>query len=288
MGFRDMKLFNQALLARQAWRLLAFPDSLCGRVLKAKYYPNGELIDTVFTGNPSSTWTAISFGLELLKKGMIWWVDNGKKIRVWRDSWIPRTTYHKALTSRPNRRIQRVADLLDQTGAWKEDLVCSNFDPIDAEAILSIKTSRRLDADILAWHPEPSGIFSVRSAYKLAMGETPANCGFAATSGTPAGDNPIWKRIWSADVPPKVKNFAWKAANNSLATEDNKLIRHFGVTGLCNICKSELEDVAHALYKCPHAFGLWEAVDFTGARRSPSEPNFMVSVSYPHHSCPYD
>jgi hypothetical protein len=29
LSFRDMRLFNQALLARQAWRLIAFPDSLC-------------------------------------------------------------------------------------------------------------------------------------------------------------------------------------------------------------------------------------------------------------------
>jgi hypothetical protein len=55
LGFRDMRLFNQTLLARQAWQLLAFPDSLCAKVLKAKYYPNGDLIDTVFTGYPSST-----------------------------------------------------------------------------------------------------------------------------------------------------------------------------------------------------------------------------------------
>jgi hypothetical protein len=48
MGFHDIKLFNQALLVRQAWRLIQFPDILCARLLKAKYFPNGELVDTVF------------------------------------------------------------------------------------------------------------------------------------------------------------------------------------------------------------------------------------------------
>jgi hypothetical protein len=33
------------------------------------YYPNGNLTDTVFSGNGSSTWHAIEYGLELLKKG---------------------------------------------------------------------------------------------------------------------------------------------------------------------------------------------------------------------------
>lgn len=56
LGFKDFRLFNQALLARQAWRILEFPDSLCARLLKAKYFPNGRLLDTVFAENPSRTW----------------------------------------------------------------------------------------------------------------------------------------------------------------------------------------------------------------------------------------
>jgi hypothetical protein len=83
MGFKDMRIFNQALLARQAWRLLQNPESLCAQVLRAKYYPTGNLIDTVFSGNASSTWHAIEYGLELLKKGVIWRIGNGASVRIW-------------------------------------------------------------------------------------------------------------------------------------------------------------------------------------------------------------
>lgn len=90
MGFRDLRVFNQALLARQAWRLIEHPTSLCATLLKARYYPNGDLIDTVFSSNASPTWRAIEHGLELLKKGLIWRIDSGSKVQIWRDNWIPR------------------------------------------------------------------------------------------------------------------------------------------------------------------------------------------------------
>ena len=71
LGFRDLELFNDAMLAKQAWRLLVDPESLCARVLKSKYYPNGNLLDTVFASDASPVWRAIEFGLELLKTGII-------------------------------------------------------------------------------------------------------------------------------------------------------------------------------------------------------------------------
>ncbi|KAL0356019.1 UNVERIFIED_CONTAM: putative mitochondrial protein [Sesamum radiatum] len=38
VGFRTLKAFNLALLAKQAWRLITYPDSLLSQIMKAKYY----------------------------------------------------------------------------------------------------------------------------------------------------------------------------------------------------------------------------------------------------------
>jgi hypothetical protein len=55
LSFRDLRLFNQTLLARQARRLLLYTDCLCARLLKAKYYPRGNFLDIVFGRNISPT-----------------------------------------------------------------------------------------------------------------------------------------------------------------------------------------------------------------------------------------
>lgn len=38
LGFKDLKSFNKALIAKQGWRILSNPDSLLIRVLKGKYF----------------------------------------------------------------------------------------------------------------------------------------------------------------------------------------------------------------------------------------------------------
>ena len=78
-GFRDFRLFNQALLAKQAWRLVVNPDSLCAKMVKAKYYPQGHILDTVFPQSASLPWQGIMHGLEFLKLGVIWRVGDGSK-----------------------------------------------------------------------------------------------------------------------------------------------------------------------------------------------------------------
>jgi hypothetical protein len=83
---------------------------------------------------------------------------------------------------------------------------------------------------LLLGFPIILAIFSVKFTNKLAFNELPIQCNYGASSSSPLGDDIVWKRIWSASVPPKVKHFAWKAASNALATEENKLSKNMKVT----------------------------------------------------------
>lgn len=254
LGFRDVKLFNQALLARQAWRLITIPESLCARVLKAKYYPNGSLIDTSFGGNASPGWRAIEFGLELLKKGIIWRVGNGKSIRLWRDPWLPRDFSRRPITRKGNCRFKWVSDLITDNGTWNIECINRIFWPIDAEVICNIRIPSRVEEDCVAWHPDKHGLFSVRSAYKLGWCLAQEN---NSSSSNPVGMQKSWD-------PHKVKIFAWKAASNCLATMKNKFKRKLEASAICSICGREEEDIVHALCWCPQAGYLWSAMKESG------------------------
>jgi len=70
------------MLAKQGWRLIQNPDSLCAKILKAKYYREGQVLYAKPRTGMSYTWRSILRGLELLKKGVVWRVGNGDNIRI--------------------------------------------------------------------------------------------------------------------------------------------------------------------------------------------------------------
>ena len=59
LGLRDIELFNLALLARQAWRILQEPNSLSARILKAVYFPSGDILSAELGGHPSQVWSIV-------------------------------------------------------------------------------------------------------------------------------------------------------------------------------------------------------------------------------------
>lgn len=217
MGFRDPKCFNQALLARQAWRLLKKLNSICAQILKAKYYPRGNLLDIVFTKDNSQSWKGVEHGLELLKQGVIWRVGDGETINIWRDNWIKREGNLKITSEKKRCRLKKVKSLLgNNQNGWNEELVRSTFLTHDVEEILKIKVAKNKIEDTLAWHHEKNGQFTVSSAYKLAF--KLKNGAPNASSTNPDGKRTMWQNIWKAAVPNKVRIFGWRLANDNLPT----------------------------------------------------------------------
>ena len=78
--FRDMRAFNQALLAKQGCRILQVPSSLCSRVLKARYFTDGSILSATCLNGASFTFRSILYGRDLLLDGLVWRVGDGSSI----------------------------------------------------------------------------------------------------------------------------------------------------------------------------------------------------------------
>ena len=88
MGFRDLRAFNLAMLAKQGWRLLHDDSSLVYQCLKARYFPRTHFFYAKESPNCSFVWRSIVAALPILKVGCCWRVRNGLSIRVSGDKWI--------------------------------------------------------------------------------------------------------------------------------------------------------------------------------------------------------
>lgn len=141
-GFRDMKIFNQAMLGCQCWRLMSVPDSLCAKLLKGRYYPNCPFIDFGPTRSSSYTWQNLMYGKSLLERGIIWRVGDGEDIKIIKDKRIPDASCHPVQPIVQMTKDRKVSFLIDvSTRQWNEELVRICFRPTGAKNILNIALS---------------------------------------------------------------------------------------------------------------------------------------------------
>lgn len=165
LGFRDLVLFNQALLAKQGWRILQEPHSITAMILKAKYFLEAKL------GNrPSFAWRSIFNCRELLQQGLWWRGGDGRQIKILGDRWLPSPTSFSVQS--PQRVLPgnaKLAELIDpELKNWNTALLNAVFSEVEANVIAGIPLSPILPRDCLIWKGTSNGLFTVRSAYHLA------------------------------------------------------------------------------------------------------------------------
>ena len=99
--------------------------------------------------------------------------------------------------------------------------------------------------------------FSVRTAYQVALRLQQQVCVEHSSART---DGPIWKKIWTLNIPPKVRTFIWRAWSNILPTRENLNKRRVKNEQRCDICGQEPEITSHILWEYPLTRNVWALV----------------------------
>lgn len=233
-------------MAKQGWRLIQRPDSLLGRLLKAKYFPNSSFLDATLEHNPSYVWRSLTWGRDLLKMGLRWRVGSGNSIRVFKDPWIIRPNTFRAITI-PASHLENltVVELRSVTGDWDWNLINEFFWPIDHDEFRKIPIHALAGRDKIIWHYNSNGIYSVKSSYHLALVD-----GIEGSEGPQEGNSKFYKLLWHLNIQIKIKIFIWKAIHSIFPTRFHLASRGIKTDTLCPLCTDSPEHSFHVLWLC--------------------------------------
>ncbi|XP_048611438.1 uncharacterized protein LOC125585795 [Brassica napus] len=234
IGFRMIHEFNLALLAKQLWRLVQFPDSLVARVLRGRYYCLSSPLRMATADTPSYVWTSITAARKLLLLGIRSKVHPGYEINVWEDLWIPSTPARPARARAPvlNPKML-VSSLINPVSKeWDIRLLEQYVDQEDIPMILSLAISYTHRRDTFCWSYTKNRQYTVKSGYWVAT-------------------NLMREEEDLEVIQPsitKLQAFAWK-----VAVTRNLVRRNMRCDNYCPRCGAPEETVTHVIFECPPA-----------------------------------
>ena len=256
LGFRDLKSFNIALLAKQLWRLVQHPSSLLAKVLKGRCFRNSNPIDVEKPSNPSYVWRSLMAAKPLLKSGMWKSIGSGYNNRVWNEPWIPTTPPPPPYGIRPIQKPNMlVFELIDRNSkSWNTDLLKTIFAPEDIPLITSLRISRSFRVDSFCWVHTKSGIYSVKTGYdemcRLVNEQARELC-------TEPSISSLTQQVWKVKTVPKIRHFMWQSLSNCIPVCSRLADRHCHPVRTCQRCGHDDETVNHLLFECPLATQTW-------------------------------
>lgn len=258
MGFKDLALFYEALLAKQAWRLLHNKDSLFYRVFKAKFFPHCSIMEASDSTSSSYAWHSILKGHDVLLKGARRRVGCGESIGVWNYAWLPSLKQLRILST-PIDDFEKtmVCEFIDTVSRqWDLALLQGLFSSQEVELITSIPLCHNHVEDTLIWLYTHSGIYTVKSGYRFLINENSAQ----PITVNPNHGREVWKIIWGLNFPNEVKNFLWRFCKEAIPVKQILKRRKIIQDDKCDHCNLHAESSLHALWECPGISSAWDSV----------------------------
>lgn len=122
--------------------------------------------------NMSNAWKSIIKSVPVLQKGCRKIVRNGRDTLFWMDNWLEKEPLaNQALTAiNSENRLNPIVSYWTTGSGWN----WAELDQLLPESVLDRLVAVFIQEDqeakdIIGWRAEPSGIFTVNSAYNLAM-----------------------------------------------------------------------------------------------------------------------
>lgn len=196
-----------------------------------------------------------------MEQGIIWRIGDGSSVWIWEDPWIPAGLSRRLRTPRGNTLLTKVSELIDPvTSSWDVQLVKDLFWEEDVVNILAIPMHTERD-DIVAWHFDTKGCFSIKSAYHVLEDRAENMRVRQRGEASSIANNPpremASKKIWKVPAVPKIRQFLWRVAHNSLAFKLNISRRGVKLDTRCPVCYRFDEDGAHCFMKCKAVRQCW-------------------------------
>jgi hypothetical protein len=120
--------------------------------------------------------------------------------------------------------------------------------------------------DDISWRLTENGHYTTKSAYELQfLGSTLSS---------------LYKSVWKAWAPPKIKLFIWLVNQNRIWTADRLAKRGWPNCGLCPLCKQCTESVDHLLVHCRFTLLLWDKAK-EGFSIPTLDTNTWMDLSFP-------
>lgn len=197
LGFKKLRNFNVAMLAKQGWRLINNNNPLVTQQMKARYFPNKDFLNADLGPNPSYVWRSILEAQESVSHGCQRKIRDGKSTLVWQVPWLPCPENGYITTPIPEQlKDIQVCGLLNETQTdWDMEIVQDICNERDSKLIRKIPIPMRRTEDSWFWLFDDKGKFSVRSYYQRIQGERMYT------------DGRFWRKLWALKSPGKVLNF---------------------------------------------------------------------------------
>ncbi|KAF7838798.1 ribonuclease H [Senna tora] len=257
LGLRKIKTLNQAILGKQAWRVISNQDCLMSQMMRKKYISSTKPWEIKKPYNASPLWRKIQKNTSILTNHIKWRVGNGHSIHLSDSKWFQ--------PDHPAQGLEKVNQLLIAGRFWDHHKLRLLYDREKSNQILNINISHTNQPDKLIWDLTPHGQYEVKTAYNF----------LSSNSGSTIHRNVDWKEYWRLKLLYKILILWWKTLHNGLPLRLNLVKRGYQIDDICPFGCVTSESEQHLFKDCQFAKLVWFGSSLMLRTESITQPSII-------------